>query len=178
MGKMSDPITSRSTLAAGFFRQTLRKIGSVPPTLWRWAKSSPKMIWPEAILIALAYPVSQLSGLGSEQMLVVTLLLIFQNASFTLVSRARQSANLKLHAIFAIGSNGFFIFVIATVAANYNDLWLKLWYIVCTVVGSVHAHYISLHKIETHGTFRKDSLVTRAELDLLIDRVSSLESKT
>jgi uncharacterized membrane protein YfcA len=141
-------------------------------------KTAAMTVWPEVILVVLSYPVSLLSGLNSEQMLTVTLLLIFQNASFTLVSRARQSANLKLHAIFAIGSNGFFIFVIATVAANYNDLWLKLWYIVCTVIGSVHAHHISLHKIESHKSFRKDSLITRAELDQLISRVSTMESRS
>lgn len=67
-------------------------------------------IWPEVKLVTLSYPVSMLSGLGSEQMLIVTLLLIFQNASFTIVSRARQSSNLRLHGIAALGSNGFFYF--------------------------------------------------------------------
>ncbi|MGE5298280.1 MAG: hypothetical protein ACM3KM_03895 [Acidobacteriaceae bacterium] len=126
-----------------------------------------KNAWPELILFPIAIPISLTSGLGSKQMLVITALLVFQNASFTIVSRARQSNNLKLHAIAAIGSNGFFVFVIATVAAHYNDVPLKLWYIVCTVVGSVHAHWISLHKIEQMKQFKKDSLPTRADLDVV-----------
>jgi len=122
-------------------------------------------VWPELLVLALSWPVGLLSGLGPKQMVVLTLLLVGQNASFTIVSRARQSANLKLHAAAAIGSNGFFIFVIATVAQHYTDVWLKIWYIVCTVVGSVHAHHLSIHKIEQSKHFRKDSLVTREEFE-------------
>lgn len=43
-----------------------------------------------------------------------------------------------------------------------NGQW---WYVICTVVGSVHAHYLSLEKIEKSKRFQKDSLVSRAELD-------------
>lgn len=132
---------------------------------------------PELLLIALSYPMGEASGMGFTQMLVVTLLLIFQNASFTIVSRARQSANIKLHAIAAIGSNGFFIFIIATVAAHYDNLPLKLWYIVCTVVGSVHAHHLSLHKIEKAKAFKNDSLVTRGEFQQAIQKHDGLLSE-
>lgn len=134
-------------------------------------------LFPYVLLIALAYPMGTLSDLGFRQMVIVTLLLIFQNASFTIVSRARQSANLKLHALAAMGSNGFFIFIITTYAAHYDNLPLKFWYIVCTVIGSVHAHYISLHKIEQSKAFKKDSLITRAELAKLEERLKALEGQ-
>lgn len=122
-------------------------------------------VWPEIIVVLLSYPVGLLSGMGAKEMVILTLLLIGQNVSFTIVSRARQSANLKLHTIAAIGSNGFYIFVITTIVQHYGSFWLKFWYIVCTVVGSVHAHHISLHKIEKSKSFRKDSLVTREEFE-------------
>jgi hypothetical protein len=148
---------------------------------WSMSKQTARKIilntWPELILVAISFPVSLLSNLGPRHMLIVTALLIMQNASFTIVSRARQSSNLKLHAFAAIGSNGFFIFIIATVAAHYDDLPLKLWYIVCTVVGSVHAHHISLHKIEKAKMFKKDSLVTRSDLDKLEQRMATLEGR-
>ncbi|MGE5392604.1 MAG: hypothetical protein ACM3NH_02575 [Candidatus Saccharibacteria bacterium] len=130
---------------------------------------------PYLVLIVLALPVGLLSGMAFFDVIVITILLILQNASFTLVSRARQSSNFLLHAIAAIFSNGFFIFVITAFATHYNTVPLKFWYIVCTVVGSVHAHYISLHKIERSKAFKKDSLITRAEFEPVVTRIGRLE---
>ena len=126
---------------------------------WLW------QIWPETVMVLLAWPMGIVTGMGIGEMIKLTILLIGQNASFTFVSRARQSANLKLHALAAIGSNGFFIFVVTTVVAHYTNVGMKFWYVVCTVVGSVHAHYLALHKVEKSRYFQKDSLVSRAELD-------------
>lgn len=131
-------------------------------------------VWPELAVVILSFPFGPLSGMGRGEMLRLSLLLIGQNISFTLVSRARQMASIKFHALAALGSNGFYIFVITTVVAHYNNPWLKVWYVVCTVVGSVHAHHFALHKIEKTKMFKKDSLVPRAEFD---QEISSLREE-
>ncbi len=120
---------------------------------------------------------SAATGLSSGQMALITLMLLGQNASFTLVSRARQTSNLVFHSVAALASNGLFIFIITAYAANYNNFWLKIWYIVCTVIGSVIAHHISMHKIEKTKAFKKDTMVTFAELDRLSAKVTELERR-
>ena len=132
------------------------------------AKSAFMFVWPELIVIALAVPMGLISDLGTAAMVQLTLLLIGQNMSFTLVSRARQMASIKLHAFAAVGSNGFYIFVLAAIVANYDSLALKAWYIICTVVGSVHAHHIALHKLEKVGAFKKGRVVSQDDLDAAV----------
>lgn len=90
--------------------------------------------------------------------LIWGLLLIVQNASFTLVSRARNSGSLTYHALAAVGSNGIwfasqFILVdkfirIIREADLLTGILTGLFYTVCTIIGSVGMHYIALHKIE------------------------------
>jgi hypothetical protein len=75
------------------------------------------------------------------------LLLILQNASFTLVSRARNSGSDWYHAFAAVGSNGIWLIAFYL---TYDKVFLKigeqgilhalpaaLTYVVCTVTGSV-----------------------------------------
>jgi hypothetical protein len=121
--------------------------------------------WPEYLIIAFAVLIGPYTELGVWGSARITLLLLLQNAAFTFVSRARQSKNLQLHAMMAIFSNGFFIFILTTYAAHYDNIWLKLWYIVCTTVGSVHAHSLSISKIEEAKRFKKDGLVSRDDLE-------------
>jgi hypothetical protein len=125
-------------------------------------------ILPPVLVVLLALPVGIVSKIGTREIITLSLFLIGQNVAFTLVSRARQTANLKFHALAAIGSNGFYIFVLTTVVAHYQNNWMKVWYIVCTVVGSVHAHYLSLHKFEKSKMFKNDAMISRKELDLAI----------
>jgi hypothetical protein len=122
------------------------------------------LIWPELMVVLLGIPFAFLAHVTVPEFLTITVMLVCQNATFTMVSRARQSNNLRLHGIFAVFSNGLFIFIITSFVPNYDNLVLKIWYIVCTVVGSVHAHHISMHKIEKHKSFAKDSMVSRREL--------------
>ncbi|HEY4490117.1 MAG TPA: hypothetical protein VJC12_02580 [Candidatus Paceibacterota bacterium] len=122
-------------------------------------------LWPEALIILFSFPVGFFSGIGTYEIIKLTILLMGQNATFTLVSRARQMANTRLHMFAAVGSNGFYIFVFSTLVAHYDSSWLKFWYIVCTAVGSVHMHHIALNKIEKTKMFKKDSLVPRSEFD-------------
>lgn len=86
------------------------------------------------------------------------IILLAQNASFTLVSRARNSGSLKFHAAASVGSNGIWflsqIVVIDKIvqALRSHDWWLMtgtlLFYTMFTVIGSVSMHYISMTYIE------------------------------
>ena len=84
--------------------------------------------------------------------------LLLQNASFTWVSRARNSGNIQYHAVAAIGSNGiwflnqFIVIDIITRAIKSSSLGLAigagLWYTLWTVVGSVFMHWFLMKHVE------------------------------
>jgi hypothetical protein len=88
------------------------------------------------------------------------LLLVLQNASFTWVSRARNSSSVLYHAIAAVFSNGIWFvsnaFMIGTLVAMVNDpatspakyLGLLGLYVVGTVSGSVLMHWFSMRYLE------------------------------
>jgi hypothetical protein len=87
------------------------------------------------------------------------LLLVAQNASFTLVSRARNSKSLGYHAWAAVLSNGIwfasqFILVdtfmrIIRSGDIVAGLTAALVYTAGTMVGSLGMHWIALRHIET-----------------------------
>ena len=90
------------------------------------------------------------------------LILILQNAAFTLVSRARNSRSIMYHAWASVLSNGLWFvsqFMLIDVATTMiasgggiiEALPLGGYYIICTMVGSLAMHYIALHKIERGG---------------------------
>lgn len=72
---------------------------------------------------------------------------ILQNASFTLVSRARNSASLAYHATASVFSNLLWL-IVAAEAIKTNLWYLKLAYVMGAVVGSVSMHYISMRYFE------------------------------
>lgn len=86
-------------------------------------------------------------------------LLVVQNASFTWVSRARNSGALGYHAIAAVFSNGvYFLSLVFSVGLINQALesgeWARilpvaLFYTVCTVTGSIGAHHLLMTKVET-----------------------------
>ena len=84
------------------------------------------------------------------------LLLIVQNAAFTLVSRARNSGSYSYHAIAAIFSNGIWFasqfLLIGMVAKPGMGLaeasQLGAIYITATVIGSVLMHWFSVNYLE------------------------------
>src|SRR5438046_3877791 len=86
------------------------------------------------------------------------LLLLAQNASFTLVSRARNSSSIWYHTWASMLSNGVWfvaqLFLLDNMlhilkSGNWKDgLVVALFYTACTMVGSIGMHYIALHKIE------------------------------
>ena len=91
-------------------------------------------------------------------LLIWALVLLIQNASFTLVSRARNSGSIKFHAAAAVASNGVWFasqfIVIASIVdvIKKSDVLLGLgygaWYTLWTVLGSISMHYISMKWLE------------------------------
>lgn len=84
------------------------------------------------------------------------LLLIVQNASFTLVSRARNSGSYWYHAVAAVGSNGIwfasqFLLIGMVVKPGLSAGMIATLagvYVASTVFGSVLMHWISVRFIE------------------------------
>lgn len=75
-------------------------------------------------------------------------LTILQNASFTWVSRARNSGSLRYHTIAAIFSNGIWLLVIREVVLNFSKWYMNVAYIVGAVTGSVLMHWFSMKYLE------------------------------
>lgn len=81
--------------------------------------------------------------------LLLFLITILQNASFTLVSRARNSKSMIFHAFSAVLSNGIWFIVVRKVTAEDPNTWLLgITYVLGTVTGSVLMHYVSMNFIE------------------------------
>lgn len=91
-------------------------------------------------------------------------LLILQNASFTLVSRARNSNSLWYHAWAGVGSNGIWFLSQLILVDNFlrllktgsvtDGLLVAGFYTGCTLAGSLGMHWLALHKIEKKGAAR------------------------
>jgi len=145
-----------------------------------FAKSAISMTWPGLIMIILSIFVAPFMHFTTKELMWLTFLLVGQNASFTLVSRSRQSNNFVYHAIASVGSNGLYILVQMSVimavmssALRGATNWpLVGWYTVCTVVGSVYMHWLAVKKIEQKAGLKKDTGVSHKELeDILAARL-------
>jgi len=79
-------------------------------------------------------------------------LVVLQNASFTLVSRARNSNSLMYHTIASVLSNGIWLLVIRQVVMNLDNITLMLTYLVGSVVGSISMHYVAMKYFEKKKT--------------------------
>lgn len=75
-------------------------------------------------------------------------LVVLQNASFTWVSRARNSRSLPYHAIAAVFSNGIWLLVIRQVVINFDNIPVQVAYLLGAVTGSVLMHFISMNYLE------------------------------
>jgi len=86
------------------------------------------------------------------------LLLVVQNAAFTLVSRARNSSSLTYHAWAAVFSNGVWFVSQVILVDNIfrvlkdGDWWaavqVGVFYTVCTMVGSLLMHWFAMRRLE------------------------------
>jgi hypothetical protein len=84
--------------------------------------------------------------------------LLLQNASFTFVSRARNSGSYLLHAIASLCSNGTWFmqnmvgFGLFMDAILHGSMWQRIglgtFYTACTVSGSLLMHYVQRNYIE------------------------------
>lgn len=81
-------------------------------------------------------------------LLKLFILVVAQNASFTLVSRARNSKSIMYHALAAVGSNGIWLLVFRQMVQKYNDLPSGIVYIVASVGGSILMHYVAMKFFE------------------------------
>jgi len=85
-------------------------------------------------------------------------MLLLQNASFTLVSRARNTGSIAFHAAAAVGSNGVFILTqlvaldkLITVLRHptvWSVIGIFAFYTFFTVLGSITMHHISMKYLE------------------------------
>lgn len=76
------------------------------------------------------------------------LLVVLQNASFTLVSRARNSESLAYHALASVASNGVWLLVIRKVVQNFDKPELMVTYLVASVCGSLGMHWFAMKYFE------------------------------
>lgn len=82
------------------------------------------------------------------EILKMLILVIIQNASFTLVSRARNSNSLIYHAVGSVTSNLVWLLVIKNVVQNFDRLDLMITYIVGGVIGSLGMHWLAMRYFE------------------------------
>jgi len=75
-------------------------------------------------------------------------LVVLQNASFTWVSRARNTGSIKHHAIASVFSNGIWLLVIRQVVYNFDNYFLMGLYVFAAVTGSILMHWISMNYLE------------------------------
>lgn len=83
-----------------------------------------------------------------KEIILMLLLVILQNTSFTLVSRARNSKSLIYHTLASIGSNGIWLLVIRQIVLNLDSVTLMITYLIGSVIGSVGMHYIAMKYFE------------------------------
>lgn len=83
-------------------------------------------------------------------------LTILQNASFTLVSRARNSDSITFHTIASVLSNGIWLLVIRQVVNNFDNWILMLTYLTGSVIGSISMHYLSMNYFEKWFNKKKE----------------------
>jgi putative flippase GtrA len=86
-----------------------------------------------------------------KEILIMFSLVVLQNASFTLVSRARNSKSLLYHGIASVLSNGIWLLVIRQVVVNLDRWDLMLTYLVASVIGSISMHYVAMKFFEKKG---------------------------
>lgn len=118
-------------------------------------------------------------------------ILFLQNYSFTYVSRARNSASLKRHLIAGVLSNGIWFLSMTVLLGQmldnirgkngwYPALLTGLFYTVCTLLGSLAAHLVSLYTESGDGAVganRKTKQVTIGEWKELTDAIRDLRQK-
>ena len=81
-------------------------------------------------------------------MIILFLITILQNASFTLVSRARNSGSLLYNGFASIFSNGIWYFVFRKLQNSPDDIWSAVTYISAATIGSVLMQWMAIKYFE------------------------------
>lgn len=81
------------------------------------------------------------------ELLILFALTIIQNASFTLVSRARNSGSLKYNAMASVLSNGMFFFIFKTLQMS-SGWGTGFAYVGGATVGSVLMQWVAIRYLE------------------------------
>lgn len=83
-----------------------------------------------------------------QQIAIMFGLVLLQNASFTLVSRARNSSSILYHTLASVASNGIWLLVIRQVVINLDNTVLMITYLIAAVLGSISMHYAAMKWFE------------------------------
>ena len=84
-------------------------------------------------------------------LIILFFTVILQNASFTLVSRARNSGSIKYNAIASVLSNGIWFLVINQIfkSIEKGDSWTTgITYTTAAVIGSVVMQWVAIKYLE------------------------------
>lgn len=76
------------------------------------------------------------------------ILALLQNASFTLVSRARNSSSLRYLALSSLVSSMTSLIVLKNLITNFDNYTLMLTYVIGSVLGSLLMQYIAMKYFE------------------------------
>lgn len=82
------------------------------------------------------------------EVLIMLVLTTLQGASFTLISRARNSSSLSYHTIASIISNIIWLLVLKHVVTNFDNWILMTTYLIGSVIGGIIMHYIAMKYLE------------------------------
>jgi hypothetical protein len=90
--------------------------------------------------------------LSGFKMVNMFFLALAQNASFTLVSRARNSKSIPYHIVGATLSNGIWLLVFRQLTVSVSDWKVGIGYLLGSVFGSVAMHWFLMAKVEIKPT--------------------------
>lgn len=83
-----------------------------------------------------------------SHILSIALISFVQNASFTLVSRARNSDSLMYHGIASVFSNALWLLVMKNLVTNIESPETAIGYMIGTISGSLTMHWIVMNVVE------------------------------
>lgn len=83
-----------------------------------------------------------------KSILFMMMLSFIQNASFTVVSRARNSDSILYHGIASIFSSALWLIVLKNVVTNIDSWQMVAGYMIGTVSGSVGMHWFAMKFFE------------------------------
>lgn len=82
------------------------------------------------------------------EVIKVLALTILQNASFTLVSRARNSGSLAYNAGASVLSNLIYILILSHIVTSLHDWRIVVTYVIGCTIGSVTMQWIAIKYLE------------------------------